>query len=118
MKLILLLLIPFCLFSSIAPWGKDSGLAYMPREERRAPLKRTIGDFLIEFHRNVISPADGPRSNFIPTSSLYTLTAMQKYGFFTGFFMGCDRLMRENKDPWVYRKQLNDKGQVMKWDPA
>lgn len=115
---ILLLLIPTLLFGSIAPWGKDSELAYLPKDITREPIRRTIGDYLIEFHRNVISPADGPRSNFTPTSSHYTLNAMRKYGFFTGFYMGCDRLMRENKDPWVYRKALDGEGKLRKWDPA
>ena len=115
---IILLLFPFLLFGNIAPWGKDADLAYLPKNTKRVHLNRSIGDPLIEFHREVISPADGPRSNFTPTSSLYTLNAMRKYGFFTGFFMGCDRLMRENKDPWVYRKAYDDKGIVRKWDPA
>lgn len=114
--MIFLLLLPALLFGD--PWGKDSGLAYLPKEESAAPLQRTVGDYLIEFHRNVISPADGPRSNFTPTSSRYTLDAMRKYGFFRGFIMGCDRLMRENKDPWVYRKVYNEEGQVIKWDPV
>lgn len=114
----LFLLCPLFVFGTIAPWGKDSGMAYLPKEERCGPIKRSLGDYLIDFHRDVISPADGPRSNFTPTSSLYTKNAMQKYGFFTGFYMGCDRLMRENKDPWVYRKAFDDKGIIRKWDPA
>ncbi len=116
MKITLFLLLPILLFAD--PWGKDASLAYLPKEESRPLINRTIGDYLIEFHRNVISPADGPRSNFTPTSSVYTLNAMRKYGFFTGFFMGCDRLMRENKDPWIYRKAFNEDGMLLKWDPA
>ena len=64
----------------------------------------------------VISPADGPRSHFIPSSSQYTYDAISRYGFFKGFILGCDRLMRENNDPWVYRTTLNPAGAVMKWD--
>ena len=118
MKVILLLIIPLHIFGSIEPWGKDSGLAYLPKEDKREQMRRSLGDYLIEFHRNVISPSDGPRSNFMPTSSVYTMNAMRKWGFFTGFYMGCDRLMRENKDPWVYRKHYDENGKVMKWDPA
>jgi uncharacterized protein len=57
---------------------------------------------MIDFHHCVISKADGPRSNFYPSSSHYTQEAMCKYGFFKGYLMGCDRLMRENGERWVY----------------
>lgn len=73
---------------------------------------------LIHFHQNVISPADGPRSSYFPSSSQYTLEAMRKYGFFTGFIMGCDRLMRENSETWVYRTVTLPDGSVTKWDPV
>lgn len=43
--------------------------------------------------------------------------AMYNYGFIKGFLMGCDRLLRENNDDWVYRKVEID-GQVYKYDPA
>jgi putative component of membrane protein insertase Oxa1/YidC/SpoIIIJ protein YidD len=73
---------------------------------------------MIGFHQRVISPADGPRSHFIPSSSQYTLNAMRKYGFFQGVAMGCDRLMRENKDPWIYRLTLDQEGKLIKYDPV
>jgi hypothetical protein len=66
----------------------------------------------------VISPADGPRSHFIPSSSQYTLDAMRKYGFFNGFILGCDRLMRENKEEWVYRTTKDGAGKGIKFDPV
>ena len=73
----------------------------------------------IGFHKNVISPADGPRSHFRPNSSGYTLEAIEKYGFFKGWLLGCDRLMRENNDPWVYRTiELNDCNLITKYDPV
>jgi hypothetical protein len=30
--------------------------------------------------------------------------------------MGCDRLMRENSDEWVYRK-IESEGKIFKYDP-
>lgn len=71
----------------------------------------------ILFHQNVLSKVDGPRSHFRPSSSQYMLDAMQKHGFFTGFFIGCDRLLRENDDPWVYRTIPFGEKQ-MKYDPV
>jgi uncharacterized protein len=112
------------LFSRLCadPWGKDADLAH-PSVCHNVPctaptLLSHLGVKAIRFHQEVISPADGPRSNYIPSSSQYTLDAMKKYGFFKGFTMGCDRLMRENDEEWVYRKTRNAAGQELKWDPV
>jgi putative component of membrane protein insertase Oxa1/YidC/SpoIIIJ protein YidD len=105
------------------PWGKDADLAIKKPAVCTLPtppqsLLTRFGEAAIRFHQEVISPADGPRSHFIPSSSQYTLDAMRKYGFLVGFTMGCDRLMRENEDPWVYRKTIDLNGYPMKWDPV
>lgn len=107
------------------PWGKDADLASKKTCLTdcsppciQTPLLGPLGEILIHFHQSTISPADGPRSNYIPSSSQYTLDAMRKYGFFKGFAMGCDRLMRENSDPWVYRTVKDGNGKIMKWDPV
>lgn len=108
------------------PWGKDACLPSDHLKNKRPcsfdvpstnhPLIRGM-DLLVDFHQRVISPVDGPRSNFRPTSSRYMLLAMKRHGFIKGYLMGCDRLMRENSDPWVYRKQ-EIQGVVYKWDPT
>jgi hypothetical protein len=43
--------------------------------------------------------------------------AMHNYGFLKGFIMGCDRLLRENDEEWVYRTIQID-GKIFKYDPA
>ncbi len=106
------------------PWGKDADLVKrkkcVPKEIPRCsiPLLNEMAEILIGFHQDVISPADGPRSNFIPSSSQYTLDAIRRYGFFQGVSMGCDRLMRENDDPWVYRETLTPDNKLIKYDPV
>lgn len=120
----LILAIPFCL--SAQPWGKDAELAQMSRNPRicqenrpcETPLLGIFAEAMIGFHQNVISPCDGPRSHFYPSSSQYTLDAMRKYGFFKGFTMGCDRLMRENNEEWVYRATLDGAEKSIKYDPV
>jgi hypothetical protein len=101
------------------PWGQDAGLKLASPEERSPsfsiPIK--IADAVIRFHQQVISPVDGPRSSFRPTSSRYMQLAMQRYGFVKGFLMGCDRLLRENDDEWVY-KTIEIDGKLYKFDPA
>lgn len=106
------------------PWGKDADMANARctpiccQDNCATPILGPLGECLIRFHQNIISPADGPRSHFKPSSSQYTLDAMRKYGFFQGVAMGCDRLMRENKDPWVYRITFDGAGEPIKYDPV
>lgn len=105
-----------------APWGKDAELAARIAspvvKTVETPLLGPFAETMIGFHREVISPCDGPRSHYEPSSSKYTLDAMRKYGFFSGFLKGCDRLMRENKDPWVYLKTIDRYGKLSKHDPV
>jgi putative component of membrane protein insertase Oxa1/YidC/SpoIIIJ protein YidD len=118
------LIVIFPLSNMIAeePWGKDADLARkiqkLPEERCRTPFFGNIAETMIGFHKKVISPADGPRSNHKPNSSGYTLDAMRKYGFFYGYLMGCDRLMRENDDPWIYPVCTDAAGDTFKWDPV
>ena len=103
------------------PWGKDTDLHFAPPQiqEAKPPhaLPVRIAEQIILFHQNVLSPVDGPRSHFRPSSSSYMMQSMQKHGFIKGFLMGCDRLMRENSDDWVYRK-IETEGKLFKYDPV
>lgn len=101
------------------PWGKDAALKPPPPETEgpKISIATQIAGAVIKFHQEIISPVDGPRSHFRPTSSTYMKLAMQRYGFVKGFVMGCDRLLRENDEEWVYRKVEID-GKVYKYDPA
>ena len=101
------------------PWGNDSDLkrTLETKEPKECSLATQIADSIIRFHQEVISPVDGPRSHYRPTSSRYMQLAMQRYGFLKGFIMGCDRLIRENDEEWVYRTVEID-GKIFKYDPA
>ncbi len=101
------------------PWGMDSELAFSSVPVQAKNSSWIAGaDAVILFHQQVISPADGPRSHFIPSSSTYALQAIRRYGFFTGFCMGCDRLLRENSDPWIYPHITTRDGDILKWNPV
>lgn len=109
------------------PWGKDADLCSLNSfsqhppgctQQCTTPLFGPFAEAGIWFHQEIISPADGPRSHYNPSSSQYTLDAMRKYGFFSGFGMGCDRLMRENDEEWVYRRIPVPGGKTMKYDPV
>lgn len=101
------------------PWGKDSELQFALRktDEPKISIATKIADAIIRFHQTVISPVDGPRSHYRPSSSQYMQQAMHRYGFAKGFVMGCDRLLRENDEEWVYRK-IEFNGKILKYDPA
>ena len=109
------ILISSCLLAEVGfiePWGKDTEM--IPKSSRIPPVPSTRNFFIkmaeqiILFHQNVLSPVDGPRSHFRPTSSRYMMLAMKRHGFIKGFVMGCDRLLRENKEEWVYRTVVID----------
>lgn len=115
------LLIPFVLISRPIyqePWGKDSNLTHpLPSNEvQKRSIPIWIADMVIDFHQKVISPVDGPRSHFRPSSSQYMRQAIYNYGFLKGFLMGCDRLLRENSEEWIYRK-IEVEGELFKYDP-
>ena len=120
---LLLLLFPFCVYALpgyFEPWGKDTDLVFLqPKktEPTSYSLPVRVAEKIIWFHQYIISPVDGPRSHFYPSSSSYMKEAIQKHGFVLGFFLGCDRLQRENRDPWIYRCiELNQK--LIKYNPV
>ena|ERR1700722_16411260 len=117
------LILFFAALAGEEPWGKDASLAYnykAPPSNFKCPtpILGALSEVLVAFHQQIISPCDGPRSHYLPSSSQYALDAIRKYGFFTGFGLGCDRLMRENKEEWVYRKTVDGAGQSIKYDPV
>lgn len=119
---ILLFLFPILLLAVPGyhpPWGKDADLCYRKSDQTNTQSLSPLGEAmekLIWFHQNIISPVDGPRSHFKPSSSTYMMQAIRKHGFFKGYVMGCDRLLRENEDAWVYRTAVID-GKIWKTDP-
>lgn len=118
-KFFVLFLFPVMIFCGYEePWGKDSHLLKKEQVKQPPPSFLTkLAYSIISVHHNFISPATGSKSSFRPTSSRYMELAMQRYGFFKGFVMGCDRLLRENGDPWIY-KTICINGKEYKYDPA
>ncbi|MBI5592254.1 MAG: membrane protein insertion efficiency factor YidD [Deltaproteobacteria bacterium] len=63
-----------------------------PNSESSLPL------FPISFYQKIISPAVGNRCQMSPSCSAYSKEAFQTHGFFLGWIMTCDRLMRCGRD--------------------
>jgi len=119
---VIFLFFPFsCLFALPGyhePWSKDRDLRLQVPSSQEIVLSPIVkaAEIVIAFHQNILSPVDGPRSHFKPSSSNYMLQAMQKHGFIKGYLMGCSRLLRENSDPWVYRTAIIE-DRIWKIDP-
>ncbi len=101
------------------PWGKDKEVCSYnnTKDINNENISSKVANGVISFYQNVISPANAPKSAFRPTSSRYMQLAIKRYGFIKGYLMGCDRLIRENDDKWVYRTiEIDNK--KYKFDPA
>lgn len=120
----LLLLLPLFLHAQpgyFTPWGTDISLL-KPKETYVMPKARDnllsqAFEKMIGFHQTHLNQIDGPRSHFRPCSSQYMLLSMRRYGVLKGYLKGCDRLLRENRDPWVYRTRVIA-GKTYKYDPT
>ena len=57
------------------PWGKDAelrhGIPKTPSNPETYSIPVQIADVIIQFHQKILSPVDGPRSHYRPTSSRY-----------------------------------------------
>lgn len=119
----LLLLLPLSLLAEtgyVEPWGKDSSLTLKTEKKEKLQELSLIGKIangIILFHQNVLTKADGSRSHFRPTSSRYMQLAIARYGFLKGYLMGCDRLLRENNEKWIYHTIIVNNVEY-KYDPA
>ncbi|MEW6259543.1 MAG: membrane protein insertion efficiency factor YidD [Thermodesulfobacteriota bacterium] len=62
------------------------------------PGHRASADTLIEWYREVISPVDGDRCPMHPSCSLYAQEAFSRHGWFLGWILTSERLMRCGHD--------------------
>ena len=62
------------------------------------PQEASLYLFPITIYQKFISPAAGHRCQMHPSCSAYSKEAFQTHGFFLGWIMTCDRLMRCGRD--------------------
>jgi uncharacterized protein len=93
--LCLLCLVVFCLvLEPVRP-----GFAQEPETGKDVLLsEESLFVSPIAFYQKFISPADGNRCQMSPSCSAYSKEAFQTHGFFLGWIMTCDRLMRCGRD--------------------
>jgi len=66
--------------------------------DNESPQESSIFLSPISFYQKIISPAVGNRCRMHPSCSAYSKEAFHEHGFFIGWFMTCDRLMRCGRD--------------------
>ncbi len=70
------------------------------------------------FYQKHISPVDGERCQMYPSCSAYSKDAIKKHGYFIGWIMTCDRLLRCGMDESRLSKPVYLNGNKYVYDPV
>jgi putative membrane protein insertion efficiency factor len=113
MKILLLLLV-ICVSMAIAvpAWALDPDIS-----ENESNQEKSFFLFPISFYQKIISPAIGNRCRMRPSCSNYSKEAFQDHGFFLGWIMTCDRLMRCGRDEIDLSAKVWTPGGLLTLDP-
>jgi putative membrane protein insertion efficiency factor len=93
-------------------WNKPQQAFRAQAGQRSDPLR-----FLVELHRNYISPIDGKNCPMYPSCSRYSLQCLEKHGLFIGWVMTCDRLLRCGRDELRLSPEIVVNGELLCYDP-
>lgn len=104
-KWLLVICLPSCLW------------ACSEKDATQKTVSVKLSTSMIDWYKAHVSPLNVMGCDYYPSCSQYTKEAIEKYGFFKGWLLGCDRLMRCNSDDWVYAKIEVD-GEVKKFNPV
>ncbi len=87
------------------------------KDKNRVSTGGSLAGFVLSFYKNRISSFDGNRCPMYPTCSAYSGQAFQKHGFFLGWIMTCDRLMRCGRDELLRAPRIIVDGRIRCHDP-
>lgn len=108
----ILLLIPL-LFTACATLPQDSHTI----PEKNAPFESR----LLAFYNGPLNHLNGVRRGhcpMYPSCSRYCGESLKKHGFFIGWMMTCDRLMRCGRDELALAPKVNINGSIKCFDPV
>ena len=71
----------------------------------------------LDTYQRLISRADGQRCPMTPSCSQYARQALEKHGFFTGWVLTSDRLLRCGRDEVRRAPRVRTEGGVRAYDP-
>ncbi|MBF0243413.1 MAG: membrane protein insertion efficiency factor YidD [Desulfamplus sp.] len=72
------------------------------------PIKSDLANSFFTIYKDYISPVDGDRCVMYPSCSNYGKQAVKKHGFFIGWIMVCDRLIRCGRDEVKISKSIKE----------
>ncbi len=84
-------------------------------ENREQHLDQNV---IVQFYREHISNIDGDRCQMHPSCSQYTANVFSKHGFFIGWMMVSDRLMRCGRDEIDISPKIQKQGRIYTLDPV
>jgi putative component of membrane protein insertase Oxa1/YidC/SpoIIIJ protein YidD len=103
------------------PWdfSKHRVTKNIQTNKKAVPLSspNTIAMGLIRFFQKHISKVDGDRCQMYPSCSQYGYESFERHGFFLGFIMTADRLMRDNFEAFKYYPIYHNNGILRYYDP-
>jgi putative membrane protein insertion efficiency factor len=113
---ILSLFIAPCVSASAlrGPWSKDS---HKRDSQKHGDFSGDPFGVLVELYRSTISPIDGKNCPMYPSCSEYSIRCFNKHGFFVGWVMTCDRLLRCGRDELRLAPQIRVQGKPRCYDP-
>ncbi|MDY6836697.1 MAG: membrane protein insertion efficiency factor YidD [Thermodesulfobacteriota bacterium] len=97
------------------PWQRPGGGTAVDRPAAKATHTPA---FLVGLYREYISPVDGSQCPMVPSCSQYSLDAFEKHGFFMGWIMTCDRLLRCGRDEIKRSSRILLMGEEKCYDPV
>ncbi len=74
--------------------------------------------YSVKFFQKHISRIDGDRCSMYPSCSQYCINALKKHGYFLGWIMSCDRLMRCGRDEVKLSAPIHVNNKKLTYDPV
>ena len=116
-----LLVRPFCIFLFVLICHTPVIAAEESPESKTRTEKQksgfNLGAAFVSIFKNHISAVDGDRCPSLPTCSSYSVQAFKKHGFFIGWMMTFDRLLRCGRDELRLSPGVMENGEIKCYDP-
>ena len=95
-----------------------TGPAPAVRAASGTPASGATGDTgtWLHFYKTIVSATDGERCPMYPSCSTYASRAFKKHGFFMGWILTCDRLIRCGRDETRLSPHLRSGNRVLTVD--
>ncbi|MDY6951890.1 MAG: membrane protein insertion efficiency factor YidD [Thermodesulfobacteriota bacterium] len=97
------------------PWHKPEARASVQERPGKATPMPAL---LVARYREYVSPIDGSDCPMVPSCSQYSLDALEKHGFFMGWLMTWDRLLRCGRDEIKRSSRVVLGGEEKCYDPV